>query len=152
MSIHVDVRTEVNAPASTVWEILDDFGNIANYTGQVKTSDLKGEALTGVGATRVCELAPFGATNETIREYVPGEKMVIELYDLSGMPISGTMSTFAVKPLDGDRSELLFTSEVEPKGGVLKGFVGRRLQSRLPAGAKSMLDDLARAAEAKVAG
>jgi len=32
MTVHVEATTIVNAPASVVWDILDDFQNIANYT------------------------------------------------------------------------------------------------------------------------
>jgi len=117
----------------------------------VKTSTLASDNPTGVGAVRQCDLAPFGSTNEKILEYVPQEKIVIELYDLSGLPIKGSLSTFTVKPLSENEAELSFSSEVEPKGGIAKDFVGKRLESRLPKGAKSMLDDLAHAAEERMA-
>ena len=134
-----------------MWEVLDDFANIQQYTSQVKTSVLEGDTPTGVGATRFCELAPFGSTSETIREYVPNEKMVIELYDINGLPIKGTMSTFTVKALSEDQTELTFSSQVRPKGGIASGFVGKRLEKRLPKGTQSLLADFARAAEEKTA-
>ena len=151
MTVHVEAKTVAKAPASVVWEILDDFENVADYTDQVKTSTLASDNTTGVGAVRQCDLAPFGSTNEKILEYVPQEKMVIELYDLSGMPIKGALSTFTVKPLGENETELSFSSEVEPKGGIAKGFLSKRLESRLPKGAKAMLDDLAHAAEGRLA-
>ena len=131
MTVHVEAKTIAKAPASVVWDILDDFENVADYTDQVKTSTLATENSTGVGAIRQCELAPFGSTNERIVDYVAGEKMVIELYDLSGMPIKGTLSTFTVKALGENETELAFSSEVTPKGGIAKGFLGKRLESRL---------------------
>jgi carbon monoxide dehydrogenase subunit G len=150
MTVHVEAKTLVNAPASVVWDILDDFENIADHTDQVKTSTLASDNATGVGAIRQCDLAPFGSTNEKILEYAPQEKMVIELYDLSGIPIKGSRSTFALKPMSENQTELTFSSEVEPKGGIAKGFLSKRLESRLPKGAKEMVDDLAHAAEERL--
>ena len=151
MTVHVAVKTNVNAPASAVWDILDDFENIADYTDSVKTSTLSSDSATGVGAMRQCDLAPFGSTNEEILEYEPGESMVIRLFDLTGMPVKETRSTFSVKPLGDNESELSFVSDVTPKGGMFSGFVGKRLEGRLPKGAQSMIEDLAHSAEERVA-
>ena len=73
--------------------------------------------------------------------------MVIELYDLSGMPIEGSISTFSLEQVTEDTTQLSFSANVEPKGGIAKAFVGKRLASRLPKGAQAMLDDFAAAAE-----
>ena len=147
MPVHVEATKKVRAPLSTVWAVLDDYENVADYTDQVKTSTRISDTATGVGAIRACQLAPFGATNEKILEYVPEEKMVIELYDLSGMPIEGSISTFSLEQVTEDTTQLSFSANVEPKGGIAKGFVGKRLASRLPKGAQAMLDDFAAAAE-----
>ena len=151
MTAHVEVKTNVKAPANAVWDILDDFENIADYTDQVKTSVSTSENATGVGAGRFCELAPFGTTNEEILEYTPGGSMVIRLYDITGLPVKSTRSTFSVRPVGENESELTFSSEVHPKGGIFAGFLSKRLEKRLPKGAQSMVDDLARSAEQRVA-
>lgn len=47
---------------------------------------------------------------------MPQKKMVIELYNLSGLPIKGSISTFTVRAVSESETELPFTTEVEPKG------------------------------------
>ena len=38
MTVHVEAKTIAKAPASVVWDILDDFENVADHTSRVKTS------------------------------------------------------------------------------------------------------------------
>lgn len=147
MPVPITATTIAKAPKSAVWAVLDDFANIANYTSQVKTSVSTGDIETGLGAGRQCALAPFGTTQEEIIEYVPGEKMVIRLFDTKKLPVKGSISTFSLKAIDESSTEITMSVNAEPKGGILSGVVGWRLKKALPKAALSLIEDLARAAE-----
>ena len=150
MTVPITVTTVAKAPKSAVWDVLDDFANIANYTSQVKTSVSTGDLSTGLGAGRQCALAPFGTTQEEIIEYVPGEKMVVRLFDTKKLPVKGSVSTFSLREIDDSSTEITMSINADPKGGVLSGVVGWRLRKALPKGALSLIEDLARAAEETV--
>lgn len=136
-----------DAPKSAVWKILDDFGNIQNYTSQVKTSENTSDNPTGVGAERFCELAPVGTTNEKILEYEPEDRMVIRLADVTGLPIKETITEFKLEALGENSTKITMTSNVTPKGGIMSGFIGGRLEKRLPKGLDDLLNDLAASAK-----
>ena len=106
MATIVNVSATARAPKDVVWAILADFPNIADYTDTVKASRSTSEAETGVGATRHCDLAPMGTVNERILEYVPGERLVISLYDTAGLPIKGSQTTFALEAVDAETTRI----------------------------------------------
>lgn len=132
---------------SAVWKILDDFGNIQNYTSQVKTSENTSDNPTGVGAERFCELALVGTTSEKILEYEPEDRMVIRLADVTGLPIKETITEFKLEALGENSTKITMTSNVTPKGGIMSGFIGGRLEKRLPKGLDDLLNDLANSAK-----
>ncbi|MGI9666668.1 MAG: SRPBCC family protein [Acidimicrobiia bacterium] len=139
----------INAPKSVVWSILDDFSNIQDWTDQVKTSVQLGDVSEGLGAGRSCELAPFGTTDEKIIEYVPEDKMVIELTNIKKVPISRSVTTFALTEIDANTTEVSMSPVPEPKGGPVAGLVAKRLEKSLPKAINSLLADLKAASESK---
>ena len=152
MTAKVGGSVVAKAPKDAVWGVLADFANIANYTDQVKTSVSTSDVETGVGATRHCDLAPFGATEEKITEFQAGERMTVALFDTKGMPVKGSTTTFTLEELTPETTRLTMDAEVQPKGGVLAGFIGKRLKKRLPKGAQQLVGDLARSAERATSG
>ncbi len=150
MTIAVAVKTTAKAPRSVVWEIISDFQNVHEYTSQVKTTEQISENAGGIGASRACSLAPMGSTQEDVLEWEDNEKLVVELHDTKGIPVKGSRSTFSLREIDENTTEISFSAQVEPKGGALSGFIGKRLAKRLPKGAQAMLDDFAAAAEKRV--
>lgn len=151
MQARVNVSTTAKAPKAVVWGIIDDFENVADYTDAVKVSTRTSEHATGLGASRACDLAPLGSTNETILEYVPSEKMVVSLHDVGGIPVKSSKSTFSLTEIDATTTEITFNAEVQAKGGPFSGIIAKRLEKRLPKGSLAMINDFAAAAEAKVA-
>lgn len=147
MTANVSASAVANVSKEAVWGVLADFSNIAKYTDQVKVSVSTSDDESGLGASRHCDLAPFGATEEKIIEFEPGERLVVSLFDTKGMPVKGSTTTFSLEVVTPTSTKLTMSAEVEPKGGALAGFVAKRLQKRLPKGAKQLVDDLARSAE-----
>ncbi len=147
MPINVSASTVANAPKDVVWDVLADFPNIANYTSSVKTSVSTSEHANGVGASRTCNLAPLGSLDEEIIEFEPGDRLVISVHSVKGMPVKRSITTFSVSEIDSETTELTMSAEVEPKGGLISGLVGKILQRRMPKASKRVINDLAAASE-----
>lgn len=150
MSVTISQSAIANAPASVSWDIISDYEHVSEYTDQVKTSVLNSDTERGVGAVRACELAPFGTTVETIIGWDEGRSITMEVIP-KGMPVKSTVTTFTVEPLDDGRSQITMDTVAEPKGGILKGMIARRLEKGLPKAAAGLVEDFAKAAEARSA-
>ena len=149
MTVHIIGSTVANAPKEVVWDILSDYGNIADYTGQVKTSEIQGDQATGIGAVRTCELAPFGSTLETVTGWEEGESITLDVVP-KGMPVKSSHTTFTVKAVDDGKTEITMDTFAEPKGGIFKGSISKRLEKGLPKALDALISDLANAAEERV--
>ena len=90
----------------------------------------------------MCALSPAGTINEEVLEFVPNQKIRIAISDTKTIPVRSSDSTFELRSTGPDTTEVTFTAVVEPKGGILSGFIGKRLQKALPKGQASMLDEL----------
>lgn len=138
----VHVSRQMTAPRSAVWSVLADFPNISKWNGGVKTSYSTSEAATGIGAKRHCDLAPVGGLEETITEWVDGERMVVNIDSASKLPIERAAAEFTI----GDNvTEIHY--EYEPKG-LLGKLMGPILSRQLTKGFNGFLDDLDTAAAA----
>lgn len=140
--ITVSTTRSLDAPVEAVWEVLADFQNIDQWTDSVKTATQTSDLETGVGAKRVCELAPMGTVNEEVLEFVPNEKIRIAISDTKSIPIKSSDSTFSVTPTGPNTTDTTFTAAIEPKGGFLAGFIGKRLEGRLPKVQATLLEEL----------
>ena len=146
MGVKASATATAQAPVSAVWNVLADFENVSQYTDQIKTSSSPGQS-TGVGAQRTCELSPAGTTQETIREWVEGESITISVDEVTMMPVKSSLTTFSMKAVDENTTELTMSTDAEPKGGVLKPLIAKRLAKGLPKAAQRLVDDFAAAAE-----
>lgn len=84
----ISYAVRIEAAPQRVWDILADFGKVANYNPNVTSSTLTSETEEGVGATRHCDLSMFGASiEERIVEWNAGESLGIEIYESKRLPI-----------------------------------------------------------------
>ena len=99
----------IDAPKQQVWNALADFGNVYQMSPGILKSYLTSDQKTGVGASRHCDLALFGASvEERISEWDEGNKIEIEIYEANKLPM--------VKDLVAD-----FTLQMERGGTRLRG-------------------------------
>ena len=149
---NVKVARTLAAPRSSVWAVLADYPNIADWNDGVKNSYAIGEATEGVGAQRQTELAPDGAMRmrETVAEWVPEERMVIAIDKVEKMPVKQARQTFT---LSGSDETTLFTMsyDYEPKGGPVAIIYGPLLDRQMNKGFNGFIDSLESAAQARAA-
>ncbi len=145
---NVKLERTLAAPRSSVWAVLADYPNIADWNDGVKKSYAIGDATEGVGAQRQTELVPMGAMRETVAEWVPEERMVIAIDKVEKMPVKQARMTFTLS--GGDETTLFTMSyDYEPKGGPLAVILGPILDRQMNKGFNGFIDSLEPAAQAR---
>ncbi len=149
---NVEIERMVAAPRSAVWAVLADYPNIADWNDGVVKSYGIGDATEGVGAQRQCDLAPNGSMRmrETVAEWVPQERMVIDIDQIEKMPITGARMTFTLAD-GGEATRFTMSYEYEPKGGPLAAILGPLMDRQMNKGFNGFIDSLEPAAQARAA-
>ncbi len=130
------VNQIVEAPVDQVWATWDDFGVVAKFAPNLSNSFLlEGSAKTGLGARRQCDMADGkNHLKEEIVEYIPGERLVIDVYD-GTMPVESGRGSFDLERIDDDTTRVTMTMDFEPKfglaGKVMMGAMKPMFRSQL---------------------
>ena len=122
---HLMTSVYINASPDHVWRILSDFGNVYRYNPSVPTSCSTGEESSGLGATRHCDLAPFGSVEERIIEFEEGSRLVVDIFDSEKLPpFEHSIADLKIES-EGTGTRFVGTLDYQLKGGAL----GRALNS-----------------------
>lgn len=141
------ITQHINAPVETVWNVLDDFGDIQRWNTGVKTSELTSTGPVAKGSTRHCDFTPFGAVNERIDHYEPNQRMTIDLFETFKLPISAATADFNLAP-DGDGTTLILHYQYTPNliGRAAKGTTDTQLRKGLAGLAEGLAQESERLA------
>ncbi len=133
------ITRHLDAPIEKVWEVLDNFGDIAQWSPGVKRSALTSQGPVSEGTTRHCDFAPLGAVEERIEAYVPNERLTVNLYETSKLPISGAVADFNLAPHgDGTQLTLNYNYTLSRLGRIAKGQTDKQMRK----GMNGLADDL----------
>ncbi len=117
---------QIDAPVEAVWEVLHDFGDIQRWSPGVTTSELTSNDPVGEGATRQCGFAPFGGVHEKIDLHEPNERLTVNIYETSKLPISNAVADFNIAPKDGGTELTLhYSYTLNTMGRLVKGIYGQ---------------------------
>jgi uncharacterized protein YndB with AHSA1/START domain len=144
---NVQVERTIAVDRSSVWAVLADYPNIADWNHGLKNSHAMGDATEGVGAQRKTELDPRGAMRETVVDWVPEEKMTIAIDQIEKMPIKQATMTFILS--GGEETVVGMSYEYEPSGGPFGSVFGPILDRQMHKGFNGFIDYLQAAAQAK---
>jgi len=127
----VTVTQIVKAPLEDVWASWDDFGNIANFNPGVKSSYLlKGSTETGIGSKRQCNMSDGkNHIREKIVEYVPQQKMVINIYE-GTMPLDSAIATLMFTQAADGKTRVVMTMAFTPKFGLIGALMVPMMKSQ----------------------
>lgn len=126
------ITRHINAPIATVWEVIDDFGDIQRWNDGVKASALTSDGPVGQGSTRHCDFVPFGAVEERIVGYEPNQRMTIDLYETHKLPISKAIADFHVAVAeDGTDLRIEYSYTLNRVGRAAKGYTDKQLRKGL---------------------
>lgn len=150
MAVHANITRTINAPKETVWAVLDDFPRISAWSAGIKDSYSTGDAevTTGLGAERRCELGGNKVLDERISEYVPGERMTIDVWNVEGLPLRSSKATFSVRSTGPGTTVATIDTEAVPKlPGFLVAVLRPVLSKAIAKNFAGLLDELAAEAE-----
>lgn len=137
----VTVTQIVNAPLENVWASWDDFGNIADFNPNLKSSHLlKNGIESGVGAKRQCDLADGkNYIREKIVEYVPQQKIVIDIYE-GTMPLDSAIATLDFGRTGDGQTRVVMTMRFKPKFGLLGALMVPMMKAQFSKMLQRLLD------------
>ena len=145
---NLKIERTVQAPRSSVWAVLADYPNIADWNDGVINSHAIGDATDGVGAQRKCELEGSVAMRETVTEWAPEEKMVVAIDQIQKMPVTKATMTFTLSD-GGDTTPMTMSYDYEPKGGPFGFLVAAMMGGPMRKGFNGFIDSLEQAARTR---
>ncbi len=120
-----DVR--IDAPTERVWAAIADLGAIDKFHPGVRKSYYTSELREGVGASRHCDLLPFGSVEERAIAWKNGESLTLEIFDGERTPPFQTASAIMSVERDGDGTIARLALEYRLRYGVLGALLDRLL-------------------------
>jgi uncharacterized protein YndB with AHSA1/START domain len=113
----VSVTRTIDTPVATVWNALDDVGNVYRFHPMVESSESINDVTTGEGAKRQSNLYDGGALLEEVVESNPEHRQVVNVIDAGPFPLKEAVATFDLKPIDVNSTEVTMTMSFVPKFG-----------------------------------
>lgn len=136
----------IAAPPERVWDVLADFGAIANWVPMIQHSCLLSEQTERPGTVRRVQIA-----RQTLIERVTTWRPAAELaYDIEGLPpIVGTArTTWRLTRLgagDGATTQVVLTTEIDAGPNPVRVLVVKKVLGRMALASDFMLTGLAAA-------
>ncbi len=87
---------------------------------------------------------------ETVKEWVPEEKMVIAIDQIQKIPVKATTMTFTLADR-GENTPFAMSYDYDPKGGPFAFVVAAMLSRPMNKGFNGFIDGLEKAAQAQTA-
>jgi uncharacterized protein YndB with AHSA1/START domain len=133
------ITRQIDAPVVTVWDVLHDFGDIQRWSPGVTNSGLTSDGDVGAGSTRHCDFAPFGGVNERVARHEPNQRLTVDIYETSRLPISGAVADFNIAPLDGGTELTLhYSYTLNALGRLVKGYTDTQMRKGIGSMAKGL--------------
>jgi hypothetical protein len=144
--IALDRRRHIHAAPEQVFEVLADFGDIAEWARFIQHSSPLTEQTRGLGSTRRVQMA-----RQTVVETVTVWDEPRELaYTIDGLPpIIGVVSNRWTLVPEGSDTIVTLTTSIEPGRLPHRRLIARKVGERLAIASELMLAGLAERAEAK---
>lgn len=115
----LSTAVRIEAPQERVWMKIADLGAIQDYHPGVSRSFYTSTQKEGPGASRHCDLRPFGEVEERVVEWRAGDSYVIEIFAGKNVPpfkkATGRLSLEAA----GDASIVHFDIEYDLRFGLV---------------------------------
>ena len=118
-------------PAAYTYVVSGPLAEMIPVTGQLPgvtgTTPLTPGPWGGVGERRHVHLTDGSQTTEQVLEAAPGELFRYQVWDYStaaAKPIAYALGEFLFKPLDGGRTEIVWTYAFRLRGDIFPGNLG----------------------------
>lgn len=145
----MELRNEIiiEAPAERVWQALGErFMHVSEWAAPITASCPVGAGEPGVGATRSCNIAPFGPVNAgVVKERLTRfdrKAMAFEYEALEGMPsfVGHAVNRWSVARVDDRRSQLRIHATLTLRGPM--ALLGCVIKWQLESGGAKVAEEL----------
>ena len=109
---------EIHAPLKTVWDVLADFGSVADWAPYMRRSSVLGDQESGVGDCRTLRHAWGFRFEESVTEWDHGEGYAFDVFR-APFPMKDVRESWAVEHHNG-----LTTVTTRVKYGMRLGVAG----------------------------
>ncbi|MDH3606569.1 MAG: SRPBCC family protein [Acidimicrobiia bacterium] len=130
---NLTIGRTIDAPVDAVWtELAHNFADIHVWNPGVAASRSTSDQVEGEGITRHCDLKPFGAVEERVTGWHPGERLTVHIYESAKLPIKEGVADFTLKDLGDGKTEVTVDYGYELKwwGRLMPGKSFTRLLER----------------------
>ena len=122
-------QVAIDASMERTWEVLADFGGVANWAPTISESHSTTEANGGVGAERTCKHEKMGDIEERIVAWEEGRSLSYDVIEGLPFPMKSLNNTWSVSAA-GDNAIVSLVMEVRMGPGLLGSLPA--LMARLP--------------------
>ena len=126
MTLNVEETLAVTVSAEAVWNVLNDFSSVQNYSMGVKSTQILEGPSTGLGCRRRCHFYDKTSAIEEITQYKEGESFRMQLSEYS-LPMQSLEAFLRVVPNGAGQSKVSMGIDYLPKGGAFGRFFGQYL-------------------------
>ncbi len=127
-SLHHEIH--IDAAPEAVWAVLADLPTVAAYNDGVVAARWVSQQREGVGAARVCQLAPKGEVTEEVAVWEPNQALGLRIRSSPWPPIKSMEWTTRLRTGAANTThviqDLTYTVGAGPVGALLNTLVIRR--------------------------
>lgn len=137
-------KTTINKPKTEVWPIVADLASVQNYNPGVTKSYYNSKEKAGVGASRICELAPMGIIEERATNWDEGNSYRLHILPVEKVPgFKNAYADFNLKEINANETEV----SLEFVWDMKYGFFGQvmnalMVRKQFETGLQGLLDGL----------
>lgn len=117
----LEERVEIDAPADRVWDILADFGNVADWAPYMRRSNLIGSQESGIGMRRGMRHAWGFRLEEVVTQWHMGKGFAFDVLK-APYPMKDVKEVWVLGAENGHT-----VVETQVRYGMYLGFAGRLL-------------------------
>jgi ligand-binding SRPBCC domain-containing protein len=114
----LEERVEIKAPAHLVWEVLADFGGVAEWAPYMRTCHLIGDQTTGIGMRRGMRHAWGFRFEEVVTQWHESKGFAFDVLK-APFPMKDVKEVWVLGPEDGHT-----VVETQVRYGTHLGFIG----------------------------
>ena len=126
----VTLTRTLHGSLADTWDLIDDFGAIAEHHPLVEQSPILNGIERGLGAERACHFDNGAVIEERIVEHEPERLLALEITDFGSFPLKAGGARFELQPEGVARTRVTLTASFDPKYGLLGDLMAHLVMKR----------------------
>lgn len=126
----VTATRTIDMPVATVWNAIDDVGNVYRFHPQVEHSQSINDVATGEGAKRQCDFYDGNTIREEVVESIPEQRQVTKVFDVGPLPLKEVVGRMDLEPKDENSTGVTVNMSFVPKYGPVGWLMAKLMMNR----------------------